>query len=593
MKNAKEADTKKPNSGPKLLNSRFFLDKEQKYKLFISKVRKAGRFFEIADWFIVAVSVYFFVNLYPFRFEPAFLFINLLALSQSLIYHRLIFSNLHKNKPKLALNIDISFFLLMAIFLAELLGGITSPASFIFIAILLISAFCFNPYFLPVILFLELGIIYFFILGDPHQLAFLGSHYNLFIWELFIIIISFIAFFALGYFYFNKKKEWDLLESMANQLTADKVKSEAVLQSMSDGVFVVDRERRIIFLNDAAEKIIKSQEPKEKFIGHFYGNVFKFLREGKLLDYTKDCPLQLAIDEGKPNSRNDLSLEVFKKPVFITMSAAPIIDAAGDARGAVAVLRDITKEKEVERIQMEFVSIASHELLTPITQVQGHLSMMVEEKIGKMDATAEKLAGNAFQGIKRISRLVKDLMNISRIERGAMKITPTSFDLIDFINNLIKEFQDEFTSAELKLEFKKPNKASLNIYTDQDRIGEVLTNLIGNAIKFTKAGRITISLAEKKEGFVVISVSDTGIGIPKENISQLFDKFYQVDSSATREAQGTGLGLYISKTIVEMLGGKIWVESKLGEGSIFYFSIPLKANLKTEDNNIKDKNNKK
>lgn len=574
MKKVKEAERNRSKPTPSLLSSALFFDEEQKQKLFVSSVRRAGRIFEILDWFIIAASLYFFLGFYWFRLEPVFLFINLLALAQSLVYHRLFFFNLSRKRPTLALNIDISFFLVMLILLTQLFGGIASPMAFIYIVVLGITAFFFSPYFIFISLLLEFLVIYVFILSDLNQLNFISSYNDIFIWEIILLGASAILFFIGSLVYSKQKKELLRLEDFSNQLVADKVKSEAVLQSMSDGVFVVSRERKLLFLNDAALGIIKSKESKERLLGHFYGSVFKFRIENKSLDYARDCPLELAITERKPNSRNDLSISVFGKPVFVIISSAPIIDAAGDARGAVAIIRDITKEKEMEKMQMEFVSVASHELLTPITQVQGHLSMVVDEKIGKLDETASKLVGNAYKGIKRVSRLVKDLMNISRIERGAMKINPVEVDISQFIESVVRDFKDEVQSEGLKLVFNKPKRAIPVVLTDSNRLGEVLNNLIGNALKFTKEGGITISLSEKKDGFVVIAVRDTGIGIVKENIPLLFNKFYQVDSSATREAEGTGLGLYISKTIIEMLGGKIWVESKLGEGSTFYFSIP-------------------
>lgn len=554
-----------------------FLDKEQKEKLFSEKIKKLGRIFEATDWLIILTSFYFFINFYSFRFHPAFLLINLLALAQSLIYHRIIFPKISDKNPDIALKIDISFYLLMLLLVAQLFGGIGSPLVFIYFMLLAITPFLFPSYFVFVTLFLEFFIIYLSIQLDYSQLNFYNQYSNLFLWEIILLAASALLFFVLGHIYFEQKKEKEKLELSVNFLTADKVKSEAVLESMSDGVFVVDKDKRLIFLNGAAEKMLKiTDEQKDRVMNRFYGNVFKFKIGEKNLDYTKDCPLQQAMAEGKPNFRKDLSaLTAFKKPVYVTVSAAPIIDATGDAQGAVAIIRDVTKEKEIEKIQMEFVSIASHELLTPITQVQGHLSMIVDESIGKLDETATKLVGNAYQGIKRISRLVKDLLNISRIERGVIKISPMEIDISSFVENTIKDFQAEAESNELSLTFVK-SKKDIKVFADQDRLGEILINLLTNALKFTKKGGVKIGVSEKKDGFAVVFVEDTGVGIPKENLQDIFKKFYQVDSSATREAQGTGLGLFISKTIVEMMGGKIWAESKLGQGTTFYFSLPTK-----------------
>lgn len=581
----REVEKKTSKATSDLYSKPLFLDREQKRKIFTSRIRTIGRAFEVIDWLVILVCAYFFLYFYPFRFEPAFLLIVLLALVQSLFFHRLIFYKLSGKHPHVAFDIDISFFLLMLLSLAQLCGGISSPIAFVYVIILVAASFMLSPYAAIVSLFLEFIIVNFSVQFDPRQADFVARHPDLFIWEIVLLSVSAILFFVLSSIYFKQRQEKEKLEIFANQLTAERGKSDAVLQSMSDGVFVVDSAKRLIFINEAAQKLLQiTPEQKDRFIGHFYGNVFKFKVGDKNLDYTKECPVQLAMAEAKPNFRKDLTLlNAFKKPIFITLSTAPVIDAAGDARGAVAIVRDTTKEREIERMQMEFVSIASHELLTPITQVQGHLSMIVDENIGKIDDTASQLVGNAYKGIKRISRLVKDLLNISRIERGAMKVIPINFNIEGFIDNLVKDFKDEVESNGLTITFAKPKKTIPAVFADADRLNEVLTNLVGNAIKFTKKGGITIGALERKDEFLVVFVKDTGIGIPKEDINKLFNKFYQVDSSATREAQGTGLGLYISKIIVEMMGGKIWVESKLKQGSTFFFSVP-KAKIPTNNN---------
>ena len=484
----------------------------------------------------------------------------------------------------------------MLVLAIQLFGGIASPMAISYIFVLCIAAFLFSPYFVAGLFILEIVIIYLSIqFGGSSQLNFVTNSFDIFIWEISVLSISAFLFFILGSIYFRQKKKLDKLEGFSNQLVAEKVKSEAVLQSMSDGVFVVDSQKKLVFLNEAALRLMKiDKKQKEKVLGHFYGNIFKLKLNEKDLDHTKDCPVQLAMTEGKSNFRKDLSvLTAYKKPVFVTFSSAPVVDAAGNTQGAVVIMRDITKEREIQRIQMEFVSIASHELLTPITQVQGHLSMVVDEGIGKLDDTAKKIINNAYQGIKRISRLVSDLMNVSRIEKGTLKINLSEIDIVEFIDAVVKDFQFEAQSSELILSFKKPCRGMPHIVADPDRLREVLNNLIVNAIKFTKKGGVTLGVSEKKDGTAIVSVTDTGIGIPKENILKLFEKFYQVDSSATREAQGTGLGLYISKMIIEKMKGRIWVESKLGKGSTFYFSLPKVGKVKIDNSNKKNNLNKK
>jgi len=199
--------------------------------------------------------------------------------------------------------------------------------------------------------------------------------------------------------------------------------------------------------------------------------------------------------------------------------------------------------------------------------------MIVEEGIGKMDDTAKTLINNAYGGIQRIGRLVKDLMHVSQIERETMKMNFQAIDPVAYSEQIVKDFQKQAEIKGLYVKLDKPKKSLGKVSVDPDHLMEVYNNLIVNALKFTKQGGVTISLSEKKTGFVEVAIIDTGVGIPKQEISNLFTKFYQVDSSATREAEGTGLGLYISKKMIQMMGGDIRLESQLNKGSSFIFSL--------------------
>lgn len=580
MKKVKDKNKAKI-SGASFAREPLFLDKEQKRKNLAERISLYGHFFEGFDWVVIFIYLFFFFRLASFRWDISFIVIIVLALSQSLIYHRIFFQRIIQKNPITALKIDISFILVMLLFLAQLVGGVASPIIFVYIIILAVAAFAINPYSVFVFLLVEYLFIYFSTVIDPEIIVFTSRYYSLFFWEIVFLSLSAVLFFVLGSLYYAERKFHDKLEFFSNQLVADKVKSEAVLQSMSDGVIVVDRERKLLFLNGAAAELLKmSQNKKDKLVGRFYGDIFKFKNEDEIIDYTKECPLELAISENKSNFRRDLSLVTeYKSPLFIALSSAPVVDAAGNIQGAVAVIRDITKEKEIERMQNEFVSIASHELLTPITQVQGHLSMIMDEGIGKIDNTAEKLVGNAYSGIQRLGRLVKDLMHVSQIERETMKMNMQNVNVVEYIEDVVKSFSAQASRRKLYVKFDRPKRKVSRVNIDPDRLNEVFNNLIGNALKFTKKGGITISVAERKNNFLEISVSDTGVGIPKQEISNLFSKFYQVDSSATREAEGTGLGLYISKKMIEMMGGEIWAESGLNKGSKFLFTVKKVSKL--------------
>lgn len=264
-----------------------------------------------------------------------------------------------------------------------------------------------------------------------------------------------------------------------------------------------------------------------------------------------------------------------------------------------AELRAANKKlAELDALKTEFVSIASHELLTPISAIQGYLSMILDEKILPMDdPKTEEILKKVHGSSDRLARLVTDLLNVSRIESGRIVMEKQKFD----INQVIKIATGELKvkTAEKNLELLWSPQVQPKVYADKDRMKQVLINVVGNAIKFTEKGKVEIStefvknkeLGIKLEGtgdrakrtpvrgdFVIIHVKDTGIGIPKEELSNIFKKFHRIGDWQTRSTGGTGLGLFIAKNILELLGGKIWAESEYGKGSIFSFSVPLAQN---------------
>lgn len=227
---------------------------------------------------------------------------------------------------------------------------------------------------------------------------------------------------------------------------------------------------------------------------------------------------------------------------------------------------------EEDQLKSEFVSIASHELLTPTAAIEGYLSMILEEKMAKVDPKAEEYLWKVYSSAQRLSKLVKDLLSVSRIEAGRIKIEPKVFDLAEVVQQQIDQLVVRAKEAGLKLEYKKPAK-EIKVFADPERVAQAVVNLVGNSIKYTKKGSVTISIVDSAK-FSEVQVTDTGIGIKEEDREHLFEKFHRVDSKETAGIIGTGLGLYITKSIIELMGGKIWVKSTVGKGSTFAFSIP-------------------
>ena len=228
-----------------------------------------------------------------------------------------------------------------------------------------------------------------------------------------------------------------------------------------------------------------------------------------------------------------------------------------------------------DKAKSEFVSIASHELLTPITAIQGYLDMILNEHLGKTDDKARGYLEKVFASTKRLRFLVKDLLSVSRIEAGTLKLELQSLDVAKTIDEAIDQLQFLADEKHLKLSFRKPYAPFPSVLADYDRFMEVLINLIGNSIKYTPEGSVTVSAEEIGGDLVRVDITDTGIGMSKEDRIHLFEKFYRISSLETTGITGTGLGLFITKSIIEKMGGTISVKSKPGEGSTFSITIPI------------------
>ncbi|AFY35273.1 response regulator [Calothrix sp. PCC 7507] len=236
------------------------------------------------------------------------------------------------------------------------------------------------------------------------------------------------------------------------------------------------------------------------------------------------------------------------------------------------ILRDVTERKQIERMKDEFVSVVSHELRTPLTSIHGSLGMLASGLLNADSEPGKRLLQIATDSSDRLVRLINDILDIERIESGRVKMARETCNLADLIKSAVNVIQPLADKAGVQISIAS---LSMQLWADQDRIVQTLTNLLSNAIKFS-AAESTIWLTTQKQGNeVLLAVKDTGRGIPSDKLDSIFERFQQVDSSDARNHDGTGLGLAICQSIVQQHGGHIWVESILGEGSTFYFTLPI------------------
>jgi two-component system phosphate regulon sensor histidine kinase PhoR len=243
-------------------------------------------------------------------------------------------------------------------------------------------------------------------------------------------------------------------------------------------------------------------------------------------------------------------------------------------KGAIAVFHEITRLKELERIRQDFVANVSHELRTPLTTIKGYAETLLE------GALKEEVAFQFVQVIKRhtdrLAKIVEDLLTLSKIESREFQLAIEPCSLSDLISEVLDVVKEPAKKKRISLSYDRL-ASPLFVLGDRHYLEQVFVNLLDNAIKYGReGGRITISTLEKSPTEIEISVQDDGIGIPKEDLPRIFERFYRVDKGRSQELGGTGLGLSIVKHIVQGHGGRLWVESQLGQGSIFYFTLPTK-----------------
>jgi len=239
-------------------------------------------------------------------------------------------------------------------------------------------------------------------------------------------------------------------------------------------------------------------------------------------------------------------------------------------------LHDITREKKVERLKTEFVSLSAHQLRTPLSAIKWTLRMLLDGDLGELSPEQREFLEKTYKSNERMIVLVNDLLDVTRIEEGRYIYKLVLADIEALTQFVISSRKEEFEKRKIKLKFKKPEKKLPEVEIDVERIKVVIQNLLENALRYTPVGGdVIVSLRHYKDR-IEFSVKDTGMGIPVDQQSRIFTKFFRSPNAVRAETEGSGLGLFISKNIIEAHGGKIGFESEENKGSTFHFSIPLK-----------------
>jgi two-component system, OmpR family, phosphate regulon sensor histidine kinase PhoR len=349
------------------------------------------------------------------------------------------------------------------------------------------------------------------------------------------------------------------LDRTIHTLTEERNLSAAILGSMVEGVAVVNASERLVFANPGFAEILGLDVPPTP--------------GSKLLEVVRQAELIQAVREilgGETRVQSEIVTGTLRQHFFAATVAAV---RAGDTTGAVVVLHDITELRKLERVRRDFVANVSHEFRTPLTAIQGFAETLLGGAIDDPQNRTRFLE-IILEHSRRLARLTEDLLMLSKMDAERLELEIHAINVRQLIEGCVETSQHRATEKQLQVSMSTP--ASLpEIAGDRRRIAEVLQNLLDNAVQYTlPGGKIVLSAAAKGHE-VVLTVADTGIGIPRADQPRIFERFYRVDVARSREAGGTGLGLSIAKHLVEAHGGRLWVESEVGQGSKFHFSVPI------------------
>lgn len=355
------------------------------------------------------------------------------------------------------------------------------------------------------------------------------------------------------------------LSSLTQQAAA-----EAMFSSIGDGAIATDEFGKITMVNPVAQQILGYKA--SDLIGKWFPKQIVALTESGQPLAMIDRPITRAFLTGLPVSEKMFYRRKNGSTVPVSISVSPIL-LNGKPIGAIEVFRDITRDQEIDRMKSEFISLASHQLRTPLSAIKTYSHMLVDGYMGEITPAQRKSLRTIIAGTNRMNELISTLLNITRIESGTIAVTPKLLQVPKVVEEVVKEL--ELMAADKSINVQQTSSGrNLAIQTDTLILKEILANLISNAIKYTpENGSVTIEVRSRTHDLQVC-VIDTGWGIPKYAQDQIFSKFFRAHNIVKRETTGTGLGLYLVKGLLDRLGGKIWFESEEGKGTTFCFSLP-------------------
>lgn len=399
-----------------------------------------------------------------------------------------------------------------------------------------------------------------------------------------VFIIGTASYFIWRRAYVNRESAQ--VAKLAGQLKSNQRQAETLIESIADGLIVINTDGKIGLMNPSAAKM--TGWAIDEALGIDAHTVLNLKKENGQELQPDENPLALAFTKQAPTTYVLQLTSRSGGTIIVSLVLSPVIlPKSKSISGAVAVLRDISTARAEEQQRADFISTASHEMRTPVAAIEGYLALALNDQVSKVDSKARSYLEKAHESTQHLGKLFQDLLTSARAEDGRLINHPVVVEMGTFVERLAEGLRFAAEKKGLLVDFviggsteqsntnagTKVIKPLYYAHVDPDRMQEVVTNLFDNAVKYTESGKIMLGLTGNNE-VVQLYVKDTGQGIPAEDIPHLFQKFYRVDSTATRTIGGTGLGLFISRKIVELYNGRIWAESELGKGTTFYINLP-------------------
>jgi PAS domain S-box-containing protein len=356
----------------------------------------------------------------------------------------------------------------------------------------------------------------------------------------------------------------------------EKEKTSAIISNFIDPIIVIDKDNKLQLFNPAAHNIFG-------FIANDLGKAIKSDNNYSMENFKTMIKHDFVVkgyQEIKSHNPNEeeVVIKIAEQDLTYKVITAKVKDNEGQELGTMKIFYNLTREKMIDKLKSEFISIAAHQLRTPLSAIKWVIKMVLDGDVGKLNAEQEKFLYKGYQSNERIIALVNDMLNVSRIEEGRFGYSFNKENFLHVVDGAIASIDGLIREKNIKLIINKPKKLD-SIYIDKQKMGLVMQNLLENAVKYTpEFGKIEISL-ETGDELIKVRVKDNGVGIPEKDKAKLFSKFFRAENVVRMQTEGSGLGLFIVKNIIKRHGGEIMVESEEGKGTEFVFTLPIKHSI--------------